>query len=94
MAAHLDMARFYRKGEQTGGDQPEWHYGIDHYPAGGVYIFFTTRSKMQRNTLVKAKKTSSFTSIAAATFTLLWTFSGTYHALAKFQGKTTGSVLY
>ncbi len=52
----------------------------------GIYIFFTTRSKNAKgNTLVKARRRHRFTSIAAATFTLLWTFSGAYHALAKFR---------
>ncbi|MFT3823030.1 MAG: PepSY domain-containing protein [Chitinophagaceae bacterium] len=52
----------------------------------GIYIFFTTRSKkVNGNEMVKARRRHRYTSIIAALFTLLWTFSGAWHALAKFK---------
>jgi len=47
----------------------------------GIYIFFTTKSKtVKGNTLVKARRNHRYTSIIAALFTLMFTFSGCYHA--------------
>lgn len=55
----------------------------------GLYIFFTTRSKaVPGNGMVKARRRHRFTAIAAALFTLLFTFSGAYHALYKLKEDT------
>lgn len=55
----------------------------------GVYIFFTTRSKRSNgNGMVKARRWHRYTAIVAALFTLMWTFSGAYHALAKLKDDT------
>jgi len=47
----------------------------------GIYIFFTTKGSGTHG----ARRTHRYTAIAAALFTLLWTFSGSYHALSKFR---------
>lgn len=53
----------------------------------GVYIFFTTKSKKAKgNTLVKARRTHRYTSIIIALFTLMFSFSGCYHAASKLNG--------
>lgn len=50
----------------------------------GVYIFFTTHSKKANgNRLAGARRWHRYTSITVALFTLMFTFSGAYHALAK-----------
>lgn len=52
----------------------------------GLYIFFTTKSKkVKGNELVKARRNHRFTSIIIALFTLMFSFSGGYHALSKFK---------
>lgn len=52
----------------------------------GIYIFFTTRSpRVPGNGMVKARRNHRYTAIAAALFTLLWTFSGSFHAFSKFR---------
>ncbi len=50
----------------------------------GIYIFFTTRSKKaDGNIRVKARRNHRFTSIAISVFTLMFTFSGGFHAYEK-----------
>jgi len=57
----------------------------------GVYLFFATKSKMANgNGLVKARYWHRYTAIVAALFTLMWTFSGAWHALSKFREDTRG----
>jgi hypothetical protein len=59
----------------------------------GIYIFFTTRSPRvagNGNGLVKARRNHRFTAIVASLFTLLWTFSGSFHAFSKFRDDTRG----
>lgn len=59
----------------------------------GVYIFFTTKSKKAKgNTVVKARRTHRYTSIAIALFTLMFSFSGCYHAASKFSGNDNRAV--
>lgn len=53
----------------------------------GLYIFFTTRSKKSANDLVRARRKHRFTSLIASLFTLLFTFSGGFHALDKILPK-------
>jgi hypothetical protein len=54
----------------------------------GIYIFFITKSKkVAGNTVVKARRSHRFTSISIALFTLMFTFSGAYHALEKVLPK-------
>jgi hypothetical protein len=47
----------------------------------GIYIFFTTRGSGTRG----ARRGHRYTAIMASLFTLLWTFSGSYHAFSKFR---------
>jgi hypothetical protein len=50
----------------------------------GIYIFFVTKSKkVAGNSVVKARRSHRFTSISIALFTLMFTFSGAYHAFNK-----------
>jgi len=50
----------------------------------GLYIFFkTTSKKANGNELVRARRRHRFTSIVAVSFTLMFTFSGCYHAFSK-----------
>lgn len=50
----------------------------------GLYIFFKTKSKKPNgNQLVKARRNHRFTAIVAVVFTLMFTFSGCYHAFSK-----------
>jgi uncharacterized iron-regulated membrane protein len=52
----------------------------------GIYLFFATKSKkVNGNGLVKARRWHRYTAIVAALFTLMWTFSGAFHALSKFR---------
>ena len=55
----------------------------------GIYIFFTTNGKKAGgNPLVKARRNHRYTAIVASLFTLMWTFSGSYHAFSKFTDDT------
>lgn len=55
----------------------------------GVYLFFTTKSKKANgNGMVKTRRWHRYTAIVAALFTLMWTFSGAYHTLSKFEEDT------
>ena len=55
----------------------------------GIYIFFTTRgARSVSNNLVKARRNHRYTAIIASLFTLLWTFSGSFHAFSKFTDDT------
>ncbi|GAA0564892.1 PepSY domain-containing protein [Chitinophaga japonensis] len=55
----------------------------------GLYIFFTTKSKkVKGNGRVSARRYHRYTALVAALFTLLWTFSGAWHALAKWKDDT------
>jgi hypothetical protein len=50
----------------------------------GIYIFFKTSSKkVNGNPLVKARRNHRYTAIIASIFTLMFTFSGCYHAFSK-----------
>ncbi len=52
----------------------------------GIWIFFTTRSKkVSGNGLVKARRNHRYTAIIAALFTLMFSFSGAYHAFSKLN---------
>lgn len=54
----------------------------------GIYIFFITKSKkVAGNAVVKARRSHRFTSISISLFTLMFTFSGAYHALEKVLPK-------
>jgi hypothetical protein len=55
----------------------------------GLYIFFTTKSKnVKGNELIKARRNHRFTSASISLFTLMFSFSGFYHALTKFEVDT------
>ncbi|HTI09854.1 MAG TPA: PepSY domain-containing protein [Puia sp.] len=55
----------------------------------GIYIFFATKSKkVNGNGLVRARRTHRYTSITIALFTLMFTFSGAFHAFSKFKEDT------
>jgi hypothetical protein len=52
----------------------------------GIYIFFTTKSKkVAGNELVRSRRNHRFTAIIASLFTLMFTFSGCYHAFSKLS---------
>lgn len=52
----------------------------------GIYIFFTTKSKKkQGNVLVKARRNHRYTAIIATIFTLMFSFSGCYHAFSGLK---------
>lgn len=52
----------------------------------GVYLFFSTRSKkVPGNAYVKARRNHRYTAIVISLFTLMFTFSGGYHALSKLK---------
>ena len=52
----------------------------------GLYIFFTTKSKkVKGNELVAARRNHRYTSASISLFTLMFSFSGFYHALTKFE---------
>lgn len=52
----------------------------------GIYIFFTTRhKKIEGHKLSRARGNHRYTAIVIALFTLMFTFSGLYHAIAKFH---------
>lgn len=54
----------------------------------GIYIFFATKSKkVPGNPLVKARRNHRYTAIVASLFTLMFTFSGCYHAFSKLSLK-------
>ncbi|MDB5110877.1 MAG: optional hypothetical component of the transporter BtuN [Mucilaginibacter sp.] len=54
----------------------------------GIYIFFSTKSKkVKGNPLVKARRNHRYTAIVASLFTLMFTFSGCYHAFSKLNVK-------
>ncbi|MEI7757884.1 MAG: hypothetical protein WCI80_02435 [Bacteroidota bacterium] len=52
----------------------------------GIYIFFTTKTKkVKGNELIAARRNHRFTSVIISLFTLMFSFSGFYHALSKFK---------
>ncbi len=52
--------------------------------AMGLYIFFTTKSKSANgNKMVKARKNHRWSAVVASLFTLLFAFSGAFHAFEK-----------
>jgi uncharacterized iron-regulated membrane protein len=52
----------------------------------GLYIFFTTKTKKANgHAVLKARRNHRYTAIVGALFTLAWTFSGAWHAFAKFK---------
>ncbi|MBW4889403.1 PepSY domain-containing protein [Mucilaginibacter sp. HMF5004] len=52
----------------------------------GIYIFFTTKSKrIEGNKLVSSRRNHRYTAIVASVFTLMFTFSGCYHAFSKLN---------
>lgn len=53
----------------------------------GLYIFFTTKTKKSSNGLVKARRNHRYVSLAASLFTLMFTFSGGFHALQNILPK-------
>jgi len=55
----------------------------------GITIFFTTKSKnVKGNGLVKARRNHRTISIVIALFTLMFTFSGAFHAFSKLKDDT------
>lgn len=52
----------------------------------GLYIFFTTKTKKANgHAVLKARRNHRYTAIVGSLFTLMWTFSGAYHAFSKFK---------
>jgi PepSY-associated TM region len=54
----------------------------------GLYIFFITNKPKSNNGVAKQRRRHRVTSLVAVTFTLLFTFSGAYHAFKKFEPDT------
>ena len=55
----------------------------------GVYIFFTSKSKIVSDKPITGmRRNHRYTSIIASFFTLLFTFSGAFHAFQKFKPDT------
>ncbi len=55
----------------------------------GIYIFFISKSKkVAGNPAVKARRNHRYTAIVFSLFTLLFTFSGCYHAFTKLKTDT------
>jgi ubiquitin len=55
----------------------------------GIYIFFATKTKKPNgHALLKARRNHRYTAIVGALFTLLWSFSGAYHTIARFKPDT------
>ena len=56
----------------------------------GLYIFFTTKTKkVPGNAMVKSRRNHRFTAVIASLFTLMFTFSGAWHAFDKLRGEAT-----
>ncbi|BAV08360.1 optional hypothetical component of the B12 transporter BtuN [Filimonas lacunae] len=54
----------------------------------GLYIFFITKTKKANgNSVVKARRNHRYTALVASLFTLMFTFSGAWHALDKVNGE-------
>lgn len=52
----------------------------------GLYIFFTTKSKnVKGNDTVKKRRNHRYTALVASLFTLMFAFSGAYHAFSKLD---------
>lgn len=52
----------------------------------GLYIFFVSKTKKANGKeVIKARNRHRWTSLAISVFTLMFTFSGAYHALAKLK---------
>lgn len=49
----------------------------------GLYIFFTTKTKRSEKPVMKVRRSHRYTSLVASLFTLMFTFSGGFHALEK-----------
>lgn len=55
----------------------------------GLYIFFTTKSKViNKNSISKTRYYHRITSLSFSLFTLLFTFSGAFHAIVKLTPDT------
>jgi hypothetical protein len=55
----------------------------------GLYIFFTTKSKViNKNSISKKRYYHRITSLSFSLFTLLFTFSGAFHAIVKLTPDT------
>ncbi|HEY4148837.1 MAG TPA: hypothetical protein VGM41_07910 [Chitinophagaceae bacterium] len=57
----------------------------------GIYIFFSTKTKKPHgNEVLKARRNHRWVSIVVALFTLMFTFSGGFHAFSKLAPDDTG----
>ncbi len=55
----------------------------------GIYIFFITKAKKPNgNQVINARRNHRWTSVAISLFTLMFTFSGAFHALDKLKPDT------
>lgn len=55
----------------------------------GIYIFFITKSKrVKNNAAVKARRNHRYTAIVFSLFTMMFTFSGCFHAFSKLKDDT------
>jgi hypothetical protein len=57
----------------------------------GLYMFFTTKTKKPNgNSVGRARRIHRYTSLTASLFTLLFTFSGAFHAFEKLNAGPPG----
>lgn len=54
----------------------------------GLYLFIITKSKKGQQAVVKARRNHRYVSLVASLFTLMFTFSGGYHAFDKLRTGT------
>lgn len=55
----------------------------------GLYLFFTTKSKKSNgHAMVKARNNHRWTAVAVSLFTILFAFSGAFHAIEKLKKDT------
>ncbi len=55
----------------------------------GIYLFFSTTSRrVKTNDLIRSKRNHRYSALSIAVFTLMFSFSGFYHAFGKFDPDT------
>ena len=60
----------------------------------GLYIFFITKTKKANgNELVKARRNHRYSAVFISLFTLMFTFSGFYHAFSKLEKDTSNDFI-
>lgn len=60
----------------------------------GIFLFFKVKKRAGTNTTLKARRLHRGVSICVVLFTLMFTFSGFYHAFSKLKKDTRGESVY